>query len=282
MKRLTVFPMLACLVALGAHAQQKDSVEFGWSHSVVAGLTLTQIALTDWTQGGDNALGWALSVDGKSTNELPQTNWTSSGKFGFGQTRLATQGLRKTDDRIELESILTLKVGTYINPYTGATLKTQFAEGFKYDNAGNGVVVSKFFDPAFLTQSAGVGYQPINEVKTRLGVALREILTSEFPLYADDPATAATEKTSVQGGLESVTDVEWKVDDNVLFTSKLEMFSPFKAMDEIVVRNDNTLAAKVNKYITAILNVQLINEKRISPRTQIKETIALGLSYTLL
>jgi len=282
MKRLIVFPVLACFLPLGVQAQQKDSVVFGWSHSMVAGLTLTQIALTDWTQGGDNALALALSLDGKSTNEHPRTNWTSSYKFGFGQTRLATQGLRKTDDRIELESILTFKVGTYFNPYTGATLKTQFAKGLKYDNAGNGIVVSKFFDPAFLTQSAGVGYHPIKEVKTRLGLALREILTSEFPLYADDPTTAAIEKTSVQAGLESVTDVEWKVDDNVLFTSKLEMFSPFKAMDEIVVRNDNTLAAKVNKYITAILNVQLINEKRISPRTQIKETIALGLSYTLL
>lgn len=282
MRRLIVLLFLSCFAALGVQAQQKDSVVFGWKHSMVAGLTLTQIALTNWTQGGDNALAYTLSLDGKSVNEHPQTNWTSSYKFGFGQARLATQGLRKTDDRFELESILTFKVGTYINPYTGATLKTQFAKGFKYDAAGTGSAVSKFFDPAYLTQSAGVGYQPAKEVKTRLGLALREILTSEFPLYADDPTTQAIEKTSVLGGLESVTDVEWKLEDNILFTSKLEMFSPFKAMDEIVVRNDNTLAAKVNKYITAIINVQLINEKKISPRTQIKETIALGLSYTLL
>jgi hypothetical protein len=49
-----------------------------------------------------------------------------------------------------------------------------------------------------------------------------------------------------------------------------------------VVRNDNTLAAKVNKYVNVILNVQIINEKQISPRTQVKEALAIGLSYTLL
>ena len=84
------------------------------------------------------------------------------------------------------------------------------------------------------------------------------------------------------GGIESVTEVEWHLEQSLLFTSKLELFSPFKSMDVIVVRNDNTLAAKVNKYVSVLLNVQLINENRISPRTQVKETLAIGFSYTLL
>ena len=119
-------------------------------------------------------------------------------------------------------------------------------------------------------------------MKTRLGLALREILTSHYPLYADDPKTPAIEKTSVRGGLESVTEVEWHLDQNLMFSSKLELFSAFKTMDEVVVRNDNTLAAKVNKYVTVLLNVQLINEKPISPRTQVKEALAIGVSYNLL
>ena len=154
---------------------------------------------------------------------------------------------------------------------------------FTYDAAGIETAVSQFFDPAYITQSVGVGYQPLPEVKTRLGVGLREIITSDFPAYADDPATTTEiEKTSVQGGLESVTDVEWKLEQNLLFTSKLELFAPFETIDEIVVRNDNTLAAKVNEYISVKLSVQLINERRASPRTQVKETIAIGISYTLL
>jgi len=255
--------------------------EYGWKHGLVAGLTLTQVAFTDWAQGGENALAYTLSVDGKSIDEEVNSNWTNTYKFAFGQTRLGSQGLRKTDDVIDLSTVFTYKLGTLINPYAAATMKTQFAKGFFYPKLDSSYEVSTFFDPAYLTQSAGVGYQPLKEIKTRLGVALREVVTNRFNQYTDDPATNKVEKSTVDGGMESVTNVEWQLEDNILFTTQLELFAPFKTFDEVVVRDNSSITAKVSKYITAILNVQLINEKRISPRTQIKETIALGLSYTI-
>jgi len=110
---------------------------------------------------------------------------------------------------------------------------------------------------------------------------LREILSAKYG-YADDAKTTALEKSKVEGGMESVTEIEWKIEDNILFTSKIEMFAPFKTFDEVVMRGDNTLAMKVSKYVTTNLNVQFINEKKVTPRTQFKETLSLGISYTLL
>ncbi len=284
MKTIPLF--FFCFLTLAVQAQEKTQPaapppEFGWKHSLVAGLTLTQVAYTDWAQGGDNALAYTFSADGKSANDLEQTNLTNIYKLAFGQARLGSQGLRKTDDIIDLSSVLTIKLNSYVNPYVAATVKTQFAKGFVYDASGNGTQVSQFFDPAYLTQSAGAGIQPSKEVKTRLGIALREIVTNRFNQYADDPATIDVEKVSVNGGLESVTNVDWSMDENLLLSSQLELFDPFKHLDEVIVRNTTTLTAKVNKYVTAILNVQVINEKHISPRTQIKEAISLGLSYTV-
>ena len=281
MKR-TAFLLLFLIAAQAFGQDSAKTVTFGWKHSMVAGLNLTQVAFSDWSQGGENALAYALSLQGKSVQEEVSTNWTTDLRFAFGQARLGTQGLRKTDDMIDLATVLTYKAGVLINPYVSATLKTQFAKGYKYDQAGNQTEVSSLFDPAYLMQSVGIGYQPLPEIKTRLGMALREILASRFPVYVDDPTTLEIEKSSVLGGIESVTEVEWHLDQSLLFTSKLELFSPFKTMDVIVVRNDNTLAAKVNKYVSVLLNVQLINENRISPRTQVKETLAIGFSYTLL
>ncbi len=271
------FLILAASSAPARQAAAPDTTapKFGWKNSLVAGLTLTQVAFTDWAQGGDNALAYTVSADGRSDDSEQTTDWANMYKLAFGQARLGSQSIRKTDDIIDLSSVFTYKIGTYINPYASATLKTQFAKGFKYDSVGIGTEVSKFFDPAYMTQSTGFGYQPIPEVKTRLGVGLREIITQDFNQYADG------NKTLVNGGLESVTAVEWKMDDNVLFASQLELFSPFKTMDEIVVRGTATLTMKVTKYLTSVASVQVINEKRITPRTQVKETIALGLSYTL-
>lgn len=275
-----------CLFVTLASAQEQQAPPTTeptapWKHSMVAGLTLTQVSYTDWAAGGENALSWTFSADGKSAYDLEVLNWANAYSFAFGQTRLGDKGFRKTDDKIDMESILTYKLGTLINPYAAITLKTQFAKGFIYNAAGDRTQVSAFFDPGYITQSAGAGYQPMKEVKTRLGLALREIFTQDFNQYADDPSTTDIEKTRVEGGIESVTDVEWQLEENLLFTTKLELFSPIKTLDEVIVRSNSNLTAKVNRYITAILNVQFINEKRVTPKTQVKETLALGLSYTV-
>jgi hypothetical protein len=60
------------------------------------------------------------------------------------------------------------------------------------------------------------------------------------------------------------------------------MFAPFKQFDRVIVRSDNTIAMKVNQYVTVNFNVQLINDANVTPRTQTKEALAVGLSYTLL
>jgi len=260
------------------------SVDTSWKHSIIISANITQISFTDWAQGGDNALAYALFLEGKSTYAVEVIEWMNSYKFGYGQARLGSQGIRKTDDRIDLESVLTYKIGTFINPFASVSLKTQFAEGVMYDAAGLTTPVSNFFDPAYIMQTVGIGYQPTPEIKTRLGIALRETIANTFAgTYSDDlETTSEVEKSRIEGGVESVTEVGWTMMENVIFNAKLEIFAPIKHLDRMTVRSDNTLSAKVNKYLSMNLNVYLINDPQIQARTQIKQTLALGFSYTLM
>ncbi len=247
-----------------------------WAHTLIMSANITQISFTDWAQGGENALAYALFLEGKSSYSQGVVDLVNSFKFGFGQAKLGSQGIRKTDDKIDLESVLTYKMGTYVNPYASASLKTQFAEGVTYDTAGNATPVSNFFDPAYITQSVGVGYQPIHEVKTRLGVGIREIVTKTYTAYSDG------KKVEVDGGFESITEVGWTVMENVVLNSKLELFAPLKTLDQMLVRSDNTLAAKVNKFLSVNFNVQLLNDPKVQARTQVKQTLAVSFSYNLM
>lgn len=297
MKRFIGIVILSCLCVLASAQQGKtpdeiqaekdaqaraakgvaDTVKtFGWKHSMVTGLNLTQVSFKDWVGGGDNALAYTAWLKGQSVQDLEQTEWANSYEFAFGQTRLASQGLRKTDDQIYLQSLFIYKVGTQINPYLSATLRTQFSTGYNYTDT-NSLAISKFFDPAYLTQSIGLAYQPIPEITTRLGVGAREIITSEYAQYYAPPGV-----DKVQGGLESITDIHWNFAENMTYTGKLEMFAGFKTMDQIIVHSDNTITAKVNKYINVNFTLQLINDVTASPLTQIKEGLALGISYILM
>ncbi|MBP8976472.1 MAG: DUF3078 domain-containing protein [Bacteroidetes bacterium] len=262
--------------------QQTQPQPKHWQHSMHVNANLTQVSFTDWAQGGENSLAYALFLEGKSEFAHDSINWTNSYKFGYGQARLSTLGLRKTDDIINFESVFIYKLGAYINPYASVSLRTQFTEGVVYESDGRTVPVSNFFDPGYLVQAIGVGYQPISEIKTRLGMAMREIVTKNYVSYSDDPSTSKVEKVRVDGGVESVTDVNWKVMENIIFTSKLEIFAPIKHLKQATLRSDNTLSAKANKYVSINLNVLLLNDPQIQARTQIKETLALGISFTLI
>jgi hypothetical protein len=302
MRTLMILVLLACASVAFAQDKTPEQIEqekkfqeqaakagtdttkpFGWTHSLVTGLNLTQISFKDWKAGGENALSYTINVAGTSVDEEERTSWTNNYKLAFGQTRLGSQGLRKTDDEIYFEALLIYKYGLYINPYVAATARSQFAKGYVYDNLGNSEVVSKFFDPGYLTQSIGLAYRPMPEITTRIGVGLRESFASDFAaIYTDDPATAEIEKSRVNGGGESVTDVAWTFAENMRFTSKLELFLPFSDTHLLTVRSDNAISAKVNKYVTTNLTLTLISDPKVSPYTQMKQVLSLGLSYTIL
>jgi hypothetical protein len=114
-------------------------------------------------------------------------------------------------------------------------------------------------------------------VKTRLGVALKETITDK---YADIYANG--EKNRVEFGTESVTDINAKLSENVLFTSKLELFSRLNRFDEVDVNWDNLFTAKITQYINVSFNLRLFYDKDITARRQLKQTLAVGLTYNFL
>ncbi len=253
---------------------QDTSKVYGWKHSLVAGANLTQSSFTNWVQGGQNSLSWTFLVNGNTTQNLEQTFWTNSLKLAFGQSRLGGGGLRKTDDEIYFESLFIYKLALTINPYASLTARTQFAPGYTYNDAlGTSTQVSAFMDPGFFTESIGAAYTPAAGIRTRLGLAAREVVTSTFNQYAGG------EKTKVWGGAESVTDADWNFAENMLLTSRLEIFLPFKPVSDVYTRFDNTLTAKVNQYVNVSLNVQLLYDPTVSGHMQTKEVLAIGVSY---
>jgi hypothetical protein len=285
MKKLFVFLFAASVIRVSAQIPPPGSPasDTSWRHSVVASATMSQVSLKDWSQGGENAISWTARLDGKSTLNDTAYVWGNSYKMAYGQAKLGSGAVQKVEDRIEFESVYTYKLGIHVNPYVGASLKTQFTEGVTTDDAGNVIPVSEFFDPAYLIQSMGFGYQPVKEVRTRLGAALREIITSKYRQYANAPSVPVADrvKTSVDGGVESVTEVEWKPQEDVLVRCNLDLFAPVRKFSEMTMRMDNTVIVNVAKYFTIVLNVQLINDLNASTRTQVKEVMAFGLTYAI-
>jgi hypothetical protein len=276
---ITVFLLITSFTSF---AQSEDKAEYGWKNELVGNLNFTQTKFDNWAQGGEDTFAWQLNINGKAKRLEGIYDWANSGKIAYGRNKLGGAESRKSIDEIKLESVFTYLLGTYVNPYVAATGETQFTPGYEYTDDSK-TEISNLLDPAFLTQSAGVGYEPIKEFKTRLGFAVKETITSDHPIpYADDPETEDIEKIKVEPGMESVTDFSKSLIGGILITSKLEIFSNFKGLDEIDVKWDNIFTAKISKYIDVTFNVKLFYDKDISDNRQIKQSLALGLTYTFL
>ena len=251
-----------------------------WKHNLVGDLRASQVSLKDWTTGGDDAVSWEFAIDGNARREDKKTRWNTVYRAAFGQTKLGSQ-VRKSIERLDLETTVTLKRNRHVNPYLAATLKTQLLKGYRYSGPKR-VAISDFMDPVYLKQSAGVGFAPLPSLKTRVGLAVRETLTRSYTSYSDHKGTAKLEKRRIEGGSDWVSGASWKLATTIILNNKLEVFTPFFQLGKTVVRSENTLSLKLSKHVALLLDVRLVKNGAAGRKWQIRQSASIGLKGDLL
>jgi hypothetical protein len=274
--------LAACAVSLTAQESEETSPDsLGWHRQAVGQLNLTQVSFDNWSEGGENAVAWQTTFASSFAYRAPRYAWESSLKLGYGRSKLGSSDFRKSIDEIRLESVLSRRTKGPISPYVGLLARTQFSTGYKYQDSTR-TATSGFFDPAYFTESVGIGYQPTGVLKTRLGAAVKETFTRLYNTYSDNPSTSQVEKHKVEGGITSVTDLNAKLRDDVLLVSTVELFSDLKTLRRTDVNWESTLTVQLAKYVNLNLDVRLLYDSDVSARRQLKQSLALGLSYALL
>lgn len=262
-------------------AQEKDSTLYKWNPSLVTGLNISQIAFSNWTQGGENSLTWTLTGDFGLKYKTEQWAFKNQLKAAYGRTKQGGEDFITNDNELYMESVLSYHAGWIVDPYFSNILRTQVTEGFDYSTTP-ATKISDFFDPGYITQSIGLNYDKNENIQTRLGLAFQEVVTSQFTQYSDDPDTPELEKFKFETGIESVTDANFTLDKNLILKSKLRLFSRFESLDVWDVRWDNTITAKVNSWLNVNFSYLLIYQKDQSPTAQMKQALQLGIVYTII
>ncbi len=261
---------------------EKDTSTFkGWVPQAIAGLNVSQIALSNWTQGGENSLTWTLIGETGLKYISPQWTLKNHLKVSYGRTRLGTQAFRTNENDLFFETVLAKNIGWAVDPFLSNSVRTTITKGYSY-KTDPPKETANFFDPGYITQSLGFTYDKYVGFKTRLGFAVQETFTNRHREYSDDTLTTAQEAFKFETGLESVSSINYSVVDNVVVKSKLRLFTRYEMLDVWDVRWDNAVIAKVNDFLNVNFSFLLIYEKRQSIKTQIKQSLQLGLRYTII
>lgn len=290
LRLLIAMVLLTALMLQPAFAQDAADADakkpkFGWKNNLVGNFGFSQTAFDNWQQGGENAWNWQFDVLGNFTNNRPKTIWENLFKTSYGRSKIGDDESKKSADQIRIESSLAYKMKLHVNPYIRVTGETQYTSGFDFKQDPK-VEVSKFMNPGYFTQSAGLGYQPVEEFRTRFGVSLKQTVTTddEFALrYTDqNPTDGKIDRIRSEIGAEWLNDYAKEFNENTAFISRLEFFSNLKAINQVDVRWDNLLTTKVTKFIAFTFAFELYYDRDISIKRQLKEVLSIGLTYAFL
>lgn len=282
--------MIPSILAAACIASAQDSAVASvqapagpWKTQVVASANLASSYFSDWSQGGEDNLAWSFKFDAKAERDGADWNWANAGRAEFGQTKQGDLAPRKSADEFKLETILTRKLTAMLNPFGAATMKSQFAFGYKYPKDGGGrEAVSDWLDPAYFTQSLGVGYKPVDWFRSRLGGALQETWTNGFRQYSDDTATAGKERWKVEPGMEWVTTYDRTLYRSLVLKSELGVFANFKGWDEVDADWTNSVAWQFARWINVNLAAEARRDLGQFDGWQWKHVLSLGLTANLL
>ncbi|MBS3806268.1 MAG: DUF3078 domain-containing protein [Bacteroidales bacterium] len=277
---------------LTAQENEQDTLK-NWKIGGVGSLTFSQVSFENWTAGGENSYTLNGIFSLHANYKEGKTTWENSLDLGYGIVKQASRGVRKSDDKLEVNS----KYGYRTNSnwyYSGAfNFRTQFDQGYKYnEDEGTKREISTFMAPAYTLLSLGMDYKPsdvfslmISPVTGKTTFALDDSLSSRGAFGVKKGNKIRNEF----GGFVKIT-YNQDIWENVTLNTKLDLFSNY--LDEpqnVDVNWEVMISMKVNEYLSANLNTQLIYDDNINyvnsqgeemgPRIQFKEVFGAGLSY---
>ena len=275
-----------------------DSTQ-GWKRGGVFSLNLAQTSLTNWAAGGQNSFAVNGMLSTFANYKRGKTVWVNSLDLGYGVLKQGGTGYRKTDDKFDLLS----KYGyeAFKNFYYAALLnfKTQMAPGYKYSDAGR-ELISDLFAPAYLLAALGLDYKPSDHFSAFIAPLTGKITFVNNKKLSDAGAFGVTpgkKSLSEFGGylraIYTKNDFKNEFLKNVTFTTKIDLFSNYiKNPQNVVVNWETLLAFKVNKFLSANINTQLVYDDKIKvpvvrngeatsigSLVQFKEILGVGFSY---
>ncbi len=292
-------------IGFSQDAEEEETKE-GWTKTGKITLLINQSAFSNWQAGGDNNFAGNINLN-YDFNYL-KGDWLLDNKLlaSYGLTINDDDGARKTDDRLELNSILGKKVNETWNYSFFMNFKTQFTDGYDYNDDFIGdsedFPTAGLFKPAYLSFGPGMLWKKNDNLYVNIAplTAKFTFITSEIFTLNDSDFVDENGDTIIV--YESSNDIETfgvAPGDTSLFEFGLNIRSYYKVdiMKNINIENifsiysnyldkpqnidiDYTmnLVMKINDVFSTNLTFQTIYDDNAYRGFQIREVFGLGVN----
>lgn len=284
---------VALIVATGMTAfSQDEAAEGPWTRSSELSFTFSQVSLTNWAAGGEGSV--ALNGMGNFALNYKEGkhSWDNKLELGYGLIKPGDEFVRKSDDKIVLESKFGRQVTETLDWAALFSFRSQFVEGYDYPDDAEKVLLSNFLAPAYLNFSLGINWKPVEYFSVFLAPFSSPRLTIvNDQVLADQGAfgVEAGKKTRFEFGGLAKFNFKKDILENVNLATNLEFYSNYlENPQNIDILWDVMVFMKINKYLTANITTNLLYDDdimitdadgNVGPRVQFKEVLGVGLTF---
>lgn len=269
-----------------------DTTANGWSRKGLVTFLFNQSNFNNWIAGGESSLSGTLGLNYELHYKSDNTTWDNRLLANYGIIRTDNAEFsKKSDDRLELNSIYGKKATK--NWYYSFILnfRTQFTTGYEYSTDSNGKEIraenTGFFSPAYLTFGPGLYYKKNDNFKLNFAP-----LTSKFTFvdnfytsafgYEDGSYFGVNANKSMRYELGFYASAYYKFNlmKNVSVENLLNLYSNYLEDPENVdLDYQINVVMTINKTLSANFTFQTIYDDNAFRGFQTRQVFGLGVNY---
>ena len=266
-----------------SEALLSDTTVKGWDFNWLGALNGTQASYRNWSQGGVNTINLTASTLMHLKYRKKSFAYDLVTNFKYGKARIEDKGTRKTDDKIAVANKFSyLFDDSRLSAFGNVNLTTQFDKGYNYSSDPDGVLISRFFAPAYLSQVVGLGFKPADYFSAEAGMALKETIVRDTSL-STRYGLAEGKRFRFEPGYSVILNFDKTIVSNVRLVSSVETFTSLQqSVRKTDVTFQNELIGKINDYLNTSLQFVLVYDDDFSQKVQLKQVLSVGLSFSIL
>ncbi len=283
------------------------SADSSWRSKGLFTLNMGQTSFTNWASGGDNNLSLNTLLLYDLNYKRNSVSWVSHFDLEFGSMIYFDKKPKKTNDKIYLSSKLGYKALKNWNYSLYYSFGSQFTNGYKYPN--DSVPISRFMAPAYLMMGLGMDYKPAKNISILLSPFTNKItIVNDDDLaskgaFGMEPPKLDTAGNIIKSARKFKTEpggfvkfyYQEQIKENFKFSTRLELFMPYYRKPlNMDVRWNILTSYQITKGLAITFVIDLVYDEEaiikedidgdgveevVGPRTQVKESLGIGLSY---
>nr|WP_297308079.1 DUF3078 domain-containing protein [uncultured Flavobacterium sp.] len=260
-------------------AVEVEVTEPKWKNSGNFAVLANQSSFSNWQAGGDNSFAGSLKINYDLIYQSGDWSWDSRFQLNYGLSKIKGQEQKKTDDRLEINSVLGKQMSEKWYYSIFFNFKTQMDSGFDKDGIRN----SHFMSPAYLQIGPGMLWKDNDNLRVNIApfTSRFTFVDKEFTKLGEAFGVHQNKSMLYQLGMSVNGYYKFNAMENVNFENILNLYSNYLNKPEnVVIDYQLNIVLQVNKYLSTNFTFQAIYDDNAFKGFQLRETLGVGINYT--